>query len=69
MSDLEKLWSDLFVAQQQWKQLIAKLPSTPADFINASPEKQIEMLDTDELEEVQAKITETLAAIKNFKVS
>lgn len=69
MSDLEELWRDHFAARQRHRELIAKLPSTPADWINASPEERIEMDIADELEEAQAQITETWEAIQNFKVS
>jgi hypothetical protein len=69
-SDLEELWRDHMAAQQRYRELIAKLPSKPADWINASPEEQEELYRVgDELEKTQAKITETWDAIKKFKVS
>ena len=67
--DLEELWRNHMAAQQRWRELIAKLPATPADWLNASPEERMEMDIADELEEAQARITETWDAIKNFKVS
>jgi hypothetical protein len=67
--DLESLWRDHMAAQQRYRELIARLPSTPKDWLNASPEEQMEMLDTDELEVVMAEIMETWEAIQAIKVS
>jgi hypothetical protein len=41
MSDLEELWRDHMAAQQRWRELLKKLPTTPADWINASPEERM----------------------------
>jgi hypothetical protein len=67
--DLERLWKDHKAALQRHRELIAKLPATPEDYLSASPEQQMEWDIADDLEKVQAKITETWEAIRKFRVS
>jgi len=67
--DLEQLWRDHKAAQRRHQELIAKLPSTPEDWLNASPEARAEMDIADELETVMTEIAETWAKIQAVKVS